>query len=117
MGSRNIWERSISINIYISNYGTKIYSYIHASRYQLHQYNSIQYYSFSRLLTYLLTQAMQLKVCKPYESASDLLLTYTLVLITTISLMAYLIFLRETLDAFMPWFLKTDFDFQSILNR
>ena len=91
------------------------YIHIHALRYQLHQYNSFQLLVHS--LTYLLTQAMQLKVCKPYESASDLLLTYTLVLITTISLMAYLIFLRETLDAFMPWFLKTDFDFQSILNR
>ena len=90
-----------------------IYTFIHQDT----SYINIIPFNITHSLAYLPTQAMQLKVCKPYESASDLLLTYTLVLITTISLMAYLIFLRETLDAFMPWFLKTDFDFQSILNR
>lgn len=53
---------------------------------------------------------MQLKACKPFESFDDLLLTYFLMVGTTISLSAYLIFLRENFNNFMLWFTGSDFD-------
>ena len=57
-----------------------------------------------------ITMAMQLKVCKPFESVDELALTYILLLTTTIVLMAYLLVLRETFDTFIDWFVRTDFD-------
>jgi hypothetical protein len=56
------------------------------------------------------TMAMQLKVCKPFESVDELALTYVLLLATTVVLMAYLLVLRETFDTFILWFVNTDFD-------
>lgn len=56
------------------------------------------------------TMAMQVKICKPFDSADELALTYVLLLMTTIFLMAYLIVLREFFDGFIVWFTTTDFD-------
>jgi hypothetical protein len=58
----------------------------------------------------LQTMAMQLKVCKPFDSVDELALTYVLLIATTGALMAYLLVLRETFDTFIEWFVATDFD-------
>jgi hypothetical protein len=64
------------------------------------------------------TMAAQVKTCKPFESFDDLLLTYALVLVTTVTLGSYLIFLRESLDTFILWFTGNDFDqATSIINK
>ena len=62
------------------------------------------------------TMIMQIKACRPYESLSDLGLTYTLVLLSTFSVMAYLIFLRDILDTVITWYVKTDFDSDFLSN-
>ena len=56
------------------------------------------------------TMAMQAKICKPFDSADELALTYILLLMTTIFLMGYLIVLREAFDGFIIWWTTTDFD-------
>jgi hypothetical protein len=56
------------------------------------------------------TMAMQVKICKPFDSADELALTYVLLLMTTVFLMGYLIVLREAFDGFIIWFTTTDFD-------
>lgn len=62
------------------------------------------------------TMIMQVKACRPYENVSDLALTYTLVLISTFSVMIYLIFLREVLDNAITWYVNTDFDSDFLSN-
>ena len=64
----------------------------------------------------LQTMIMQIKACRPYENVSDLALTYTLVLISTFSIMIYLIFLREVLDNAINWYVNTDFDSDFLSN-
>jgi len=65
----------------------------------------------------VVTMGEQVKVCKPFESISDLTLTYLLVLITTLALGSYLIALREGLDSFIGWYEASDFDaFTSAVN-
>ena len=61
--------------------------------------------------------AMQLKVCKPFESYDELALTYILLISTTILLMAYLLVLREAFDSVINWWVITDFDFLSSILR
>ena len=56
------------------------------------------------------TMAMQVKICKPFDSTTELALTYVLLLMTTGFLMFYLIVLREAFDGFIIWFTTTDFD-------
>mmetsp|Transcript_7508 Transcript_7508/g.12485 ORF Transcript_7508/g.12485 Transcript_7508/m.12485 type:complete len:210 (+) Transcript_7508:130-759(+) len=56
------------------------------------------------------TMAMQVKACRPFESVDDLLLTYILVIVSTLSISAYLVFLRESLDSIVSWYVNTDFD-------
>lgn len=56
------------------------------------------------------TMLMQLKVCKPFDSVDELLLTYLLVLVTTVLLSAYLLVARESFNSFMLWFTGTDVD-------
>ena len=63
------------------------------------------------------TMAMQLKVCKPFESVSDLSLTFFLLVATTISLSLYIIALREGSDAFITWFINTDFEILAPILR
>jgi len=65
------------------------------------------------------TMLMQMKACKPYDSPSELLLTYILLMITTIVLGGYVIVLRDSLESFMQWYVNTDFDsdFFSKLNN
>lgn len=62
------------------------------------------------------TMAMQVKICKPFDSVDELALTYILLLSTTIFLMAYLIVLREAFDGFIIWFTSTDFDNEFLSN-
>lgn len=62
------------------------------------------------------TIAMQLRTCKPYESTSELALTYVLILATTVVLSAYLLSLRDSLDAFIVWYTTTDFDGDAVSN-
>jgi hypothetical protein len=63
------------------------------------------------------TMAMQLKACKPFESVSDLSLTFLLLVATTISLSLYIIALREGSDAFITWFINTDFEILAPILR
>ena len=56
------------------------------------------------------TMWMQVKACKPYDSFDDLLLTYILVIITTFAMAAYTVGAKYVCEAFVDWFLKTDFD-------
>jgi hypothetical protein len=52
----------------------------------------------------------QVKACKPFETYSELALTYVLVIGTTIALSTYLLVLRDSFDTIMGWFVTTDFD-------
>ena len=66
------------------------------------------------------TVIQQLKVCKPFESWDELALTYILLLLTTMFMTVYLLALRESVDAFIIAWLKTDFDsdfFSSLLSN
>lgn len=56
------------------------------------------------------TMAQQLQACRPFETVGELGLNYLLVLATTLSLSVYLVFLRESLDGIISWYVKTDFD-------
>lgn len=56
------------------------------------------------------TMAMQLRICKPFDSADELALTYILLLMTTAFLMVYLIVLREAFDGFILWLTSSDSD-------
>ena len=62
------------------------------------------------------TMAMQVKICKPFDSVDELALTYILLLMTTVFLMGYLIVLREAFDGFIIWFTSTDFDNEFLSN-
>jgi hypothetical protein len=53
---------------------------------------------------------MQVKACRPFESVSDLGLTYVLVIIATLTIAGYLVVLRNTLDVGVSWYVDTDFD-------
>lgn len=63
------------------------------------------------------TMAMQLQACKPFESVSELVLTFSLLVTTTISLSLYIIALREGFDTFITWFINTDFDILAPILR
>lgn len=56
------------------------------------------------------TMLMQLKACKPFESFDELLLTYSLVIFTSLTLSAYLLVLKFNLNSFMEWFVGADID-------
>ncbi|KAJ1429041.1 hypothetical protein B484DRAFT_449559 [Ochromonadaceae sp. CCMP2298] len=58
----------------------------------------------------LSTMVMQVKACRPFESVSDLGLTYVLVIIATLVIAGYLVVLRNTLDVGVSWYVDTDFD-------
>lgn len=62
------------------------------------------------------TMAMQMKACKPFETVDELALTYVLVLVTTVMLSVYLVFLRDSFDSAASWFINTDFDFLNSLR-
>ena len=62
------------------------------------------------------TMAMQMKACKPFETLDELALTYILVLVTTVTLSVYLVFLRDSFDSAASWFINTDFDFLNSLR-
>ena len=69
---------------------------------------------------FLTTVVQQLKVCKPFESVDELALTYILLLLTTVFMTVYLLALRDTVDAFIVAWLKTDFDsdfFSTLLSK
>jgi hypothetical protein len=63
------------------------------------------------------TMMMQLKACKPFESVGELALTFTLLILTTVSLTLYILGMREAFDNFITWYLDTDFDFISSIIR
>ena len=53
---------------------------------------------------------MQLKACKPFESSSDLLLNYLLLIATTVVIGGYVVVLRDGIEVVMNWYVNTDFD-------
>lgn len=60
------------------------------------------------------TMIMQVKACKPFESYDELVLTYLLMLFTTVLLAGYLVLIRDSLNDFMLWFTGSDFDSEFI---
>ena len=63
------------------------------------------------------TMGQQARKIKPFESIGDIFATYSLVLVTTVALSAYLLALRYGLDEVIKWFVKSDFDaLTSLLN-
>lgn len=53
---------------------------------------------------------MQLRSIKPYDTPSDLLLTYVLVLLTTAVLGGYVVVLSDVVEKVVSWYVNTDFD-------
>jgi hypothetical protein len=63
------------------------------------------------------TMIMQLRTCKPFESFSELGLTFVLMLTTTVLLSAYLLFMRDSFDVFIVWYTRTDFSDSELFSN
>ena len=63
-----------------------------------------------------ITMKQQIQAARPFESISELWLTYILVIATTLLLSGYLVFLKEYLNAFVLWFINTDIN-SDFLNQ
>ena len=62
------------------------------------------------------TMVMQIQSCRPFETVDELALTYVLVVTSTLLIMGYLLFLMESLNAAVGWYVNTDFDADFISN-
>jgi len=67
----------------------------------------------------LTAMIMNIKAAKPFESWSELGLTYILLILTTVFMSSYLLVLKESMNSFMSWYTGTDLDadFMSDLLR
>jgi hypothetical protein len=66
------------------------------------------------------TMVQQVQICKPYDSVGELILTFLLVLGSTLFMMLYLFGLKGGLEVGVGSFMNTDFDsdfLSNLLNR
>mmetsp|Transcript_18273 Transcript_18273/g.18349 ORF Transcript_18273/g.18349 Transcript_18273/m.18349 type:complete len:203 (+) Transcript_18273:100-708(+) len=63
------------------------------------------------------TMIYQIQNCKPFESYGELGLTYGLVITTSSFILTYLLALKLAFEAWIQWFVSTDFDFLSSIIR